>query len=232
MWGRIEKFAVPKFKFGYTVTAGLAEEFKKRYSREYSVIRNLPVLMPFSPSARGRYIVYQGAINEGRGFEYLIPAMKKIRFPLVICGDGNFMHQLKDLIRECDVAGKVDLKGMLLPKDLKEIAAKAALGIGLAEREGINQFHALPNKFLEYMHAGLPQLAMNFPEYKKINDRYQVAVLLDDLTVERVAENINGMMENKNLLKELSNNALKAREVYCWQEEEKKLIQFYQRVFA
>ena len=90
--------------------------------------------------------------------------MKSIPYKLVICGDGNFMQPLKALIDEIGVKNKVELKGMLLPEALREVAAKAALGIGLAEKEGINQFYALPNKFLEYMHAGLPQVAMNFPE--------------------------------------------------------------------
>jgi hypothetical protein len=30
----------------------------------------------------------------------------------------------------------------------------------------------------------------------------------------------------------MRNNALLAREQYCWQNEEKKLIQFYQKIFA
>ena len=120
---------------------------------------------------------------------------------------------------------------MLLPADLKTEAQEATLGIGLAEKEGINQFYALPNKFLEYMHAGLPQIAMNFPEYQRINDQYQIAVLLDDLTIENVCNTINQTMKDETLLLQLQENALKAREIYCWQEEEKKLLHFYQQIF-
>jgi hypothetical protein len=93
--------------------------------------------------------------------------MKSIPYKLVVCGDGNFMEQLKHLIKVNAVENKVELKGMMLPEALREVAEKAALGIGLAEAKGINQIHALPNKFLDYMHAGLPQLAMNFPNIKK-----------------------------------------------------------------
>ena len=182
LWSAIEKFSVPKFSLGYTVSEGLANEFEHRYKRAYLVIRNFPKLQSLQPNVvREKFIVYQGAVNEARGFEYLIPAMRSVNYKLVVCGDGNFMQHLKDLIKQHGVEEKIELKGMMLPEDLKIVAQKAALGIGLAEKEGINQFHALPNKFLEYIHAGLPQIAMNFPEYQKINDQYSVAVLLNNL---------------------------------------------------
>lgn len=231
-WESIERFAVPEFRLGYTVTEGLAAAFKEGYNSQYSVIRNLPKLISYANDLRReKFIIYQGAVNEARGFEYLIPAMKKIDYPLVVCGDGNFMQKLKDLIAANDVADKVQLKGMMLPEDLRILAQKASLGIGLAEKEGINQFHALPNKFLEYMHAGLPQVAMNFPEYRKINDRYKIAVLLDELTVDVVAASINNTMQSESLLQEMNRAAMMAREIYNWQAEEKILLKFYKTIF-
>jgi glycosyltransferase involved in cell wall biosynthesis len=232
VWLAIEKFCVPKFKYGYTVSEGLAELFNEKYQREYIAIRNLPVLRPLDKKiTREKFLVFQGAVNEARGFEYLIPAMKNIPYKLVVCGDGNFMSQLKRLIEENNVRDKVELKGMMLPAEMRPIAQKAALGLGLAEKEGLNQFHALPNKFTDYMHAGLPQIAMNFPEYQKINNQYKIAVLLDFLSVELVTETINEIMTAEQLLNELEENAMKAREVYNWQNEEKKLIDFYQQIF-
>ncbi|MGV3529184.1 MAG: glycosyltransferase [Flavisolibacter sp.] len=233
IWMAIERYAVPQFRWGYTVSEGLAEAFREKYGRSYDVIRNLPVLKPVVKKTKaGKLLLYQGAVNEARGFEWLIPAMKKIRYKLVVCGDGNFMEKLKQLIKENGVEEKVELRGMMLPQQLKEAAAEASLGIGLAESEGINQFHALPNKLLEYMHAGLPQVAMNFPEYQKINSQYRIAVLLDKLDVNEIAETVNRTMEDDALLQETQENALRAREVFCWQQEEKKLLQFYSEIFS
>jgi glycosyltransferase involved in cell wall biosynthesis len=231
-WTIVEKFAVPKFQYGYTVSEGLAEEFKTRYKRDYAVIRNLPVLQPYKEVIREKFLVFQGAVNEARGFELLIPAMKQIPYKLVVCGDGNFMQQLKNLIAENNVIDKVELKGMLQPSELRVIAQRALLGLGFAEKEGINQFHALPNKFLEYMHAGLPQIAMNFPEYQKINKQFEVAVLIDEFSVEAIVKTINQTMEDESQLDNMNKNALTAREMYCWQKEEKFLLQFYQQLFA
>ncbi|MGZ3885865.1 MAG: glycosyltransferase [Flavisolibacter sp.] len=231
-WLAIEKWAVPRYAFGYTVSKGLAEAFEKKYKRQYLVIRNLPFLRAGCPGGeRKDFLLYQGAVNEARGFEWLIPAMKQIPYPLIICGDGNFMPQLQQLIRENGVENKVELKGMLLPDALWEIAQKARLGLCLAEKEGLNQYLALPNKFFDYMHAGLPQIAMKFPEYEKINGGFEVACLIPELSPDILTRTVNQVMEDDVLLARLRDNCLKARKVYSWQEEEKSLRQFYQSIF-
>jgi glycosyltransferase involved in cell wall biosynthesis len=233
IWLGIERFAVPRFKWGYTVSGGLAEVFKDKYQSEYVVIRNLPVLHRNDVNAhREKTLLYQGAVNEGRGFEYLIPAMKTIPYKLIVCGDGNFMTELKQLISKHHVQDKVELKGMVLPRDLPGYTQKASLGIGLSEQEGLNQFMALPNKFFDYMHGGLPQLAMQFPEYEKVNSQFQIAVLIDSLKPEEISNAINSIMQNDELLKQMEYNCLEAREVYCWQSEEKKLLQYYNQIFS
>jgi glycosyltransferase involved in cell wall biosynthesis len=235
LWDAIEKFCVPRFENGYTVSDGLANEFKRRYGRDYLVIRNIPPLdkaakpneMPLSK----KFILYQGAVNEGRGFEYLIPAMREVNHTLVICGDGNFMTQLKDLINVHKVNDKIVLKGMLPPKELQQITKEATAGINLVEKEGLNQYYSLANKFFDYIHAGVPQLSMNYPEYKKINDEFEIAVLIDELHPGEIAAALNKMMENDLLLKRLSENCIKGREELNWQNEEKKLIKFYHQAF-
>jgi len=78
IWKNIEKKTVPSFDFGYTVNEPIAEEFRKMYHRDYGVIMNAPVLRPLAiPEKKEKYILYQGAVNEGRSFETLIPAMKE-----------------------------------------------------------------------------------------------------------------------------------------------------------
>ncbi|MFN2440574.1 MAG: glycosyltransferase [Chitinophagaceae bacterium] len=232
IWTVIEKFSIPKFHYCYTVSEGLAEAFKNEYKIRFETIRNFPVLYSIShePSLN-KYLFYGGAVNEGRGFEYLIPAMKYVDLKLIIAGDGNYMAQLKELIKKNYVEDKVELLGMITPQQLKQLSEQATLGIGLAEKEGINQYLALPNKFLDYMHAGLPQLAMNYPEYRTINHQYNIAILIDELSVEIVSENINEIVNNEQLLRQMRKNCLRAKEVFNWQNEEQKLIRFYKTIF-
>src|ERR1700722_1929389 len=141
-WKRIEKCAVPKFSFGYTVSEPIADEFEKMYGVKYELIRNVP--MPenaFLPEKKEKYILYQGAVNEGRSFETLIPAMKNVDAKLIICGDGNFMQQAKKLVADNDLADKIIFKGMILPDELKNYTINATIGITLFENTGISNYY-------------------------------------------------------------------------------------------
>ncbi|MBC7874928.1 MAG: glycosyltransferase [Ferruginibacter sp.] len=236
-WTRIEKKIVPEFKWGYTVSESIAGEFYRRYKVEYKTIRNVPVLQPlqFTPSPGSpsgeKFLLYQGAVNVARGLEYLVPAMQWINCRLIIFGDGNFMEQLKKLISEYHLENKIELRGMLPPDQLNTISQTAYIGIAVPEKEGLNQYLALPNKLFDYIHAALPQVTVNYPEYEKINSQFEVAVLLDDISPKRIAEAINNLLMDDVLHQRLRDNCLKAREVLNWQQEEKKLLSFYLAVF-
>jgi len=207
-WSRIERVAVPQFRHGYTVSESIADEFRRLYGVSYATIRNIPVLKPLDNlPATEQFILYQGAVNEARGFEYLIPAMKMIIHKLVICGDGNFMDQLKDLVIKNQVQDKVELKGMLQPAELWKISQQATIGIAVPENIGLNQYLALANKFFDYIHAGLPQITVDFPEYKKLNDKYRVAVLVTDIEPKTIADSVNNLMADTVLLEQLKRTA-------------------------
>ncbi len=232
IWTRIERKQVPKFRLGYTVSDSIAAEFKRRYGVQYATIRNITVLKELKQAAGGeKFILYQGAVNEARGFEQLIPAMQWVNCKLVICGDGNFMTQLKQLISRYQLEKKIELKGMMTPDELWAVAQQAHIGIAQAENEGLNQYLALPNKFFDYIHAGLPQITMNYPEYQVLNREYNVAILIDDLNPEIIAAAINNLLADNVLYSTLKINCLKARQELNWQQEEKKLLTFYHSVF-
>jgi len=233
VWQRIEKKAVPKFKWGYTVSESIAVEFHRRYGVSYKTIRNVPLLQELDNMVTSeKFILYQGAVNQARGFEYLIPAMQWINARLVICGDGNFMPKLKKLISDYQLEDKIELKGMLAPSALWTISQQAYIGVAVPEKEGLNQYLALPNKFFDYVHAGLPQVTVDYPEYRKMNKQFEVAVLIDNLAPKRIAAAINNLLVDDVLHRRLKENCLIARQELNWQQEEKKLLSFYQSVFT
>lgn len=231
-WKMIEKFAVPKFKNGYTVSKPIANEFRKMYNVQYEVIRNLPLTDGAERIAAGeRFILYQGAVNEGRSFESLVPAMKKVRSKLVVCGDGNFMEQAKKLTGENGLEQKIIFKGMVAPEDLKQYTKAAYIGVTLFENKGLSNYYSLANRFFDYINAMLPQLCVNYPAYKEINDEYKVAVLIDDLHADAIAKALNNLLEDDVLYHDLQNNCMKARKALNWQIEEQELIIFYNQLF-
>jgi len=233
LWMAIEKFAVPKFKYGYTVNIFIKDELKRRYGVEYEIVRNLPISFPLSTCGEGpgvrevRFIIYQGAVNEGRSFETLIPAMKKVDAPLKIYGKGNFFEQAKKLIADNRLKDKIELAGYIVPEQLKQLTQQACIGLTLFEKTGLNQYYSLSNRFFDYIMAGIPQVCVNYPEYKAINDEYNVALMIDDTDEQTIADALNKLLQDKYLHEQLRQNCVIARKKLNWQHEEKRLIAFF-----
>ena len=232
VWHWVERTFMPRFPKGYTVCVGLADEFKKHYGVTYEIVRNVPVLREMSPaSAEEKFVLYQGAVNKGRGLDQLVKAMEFVNARLVICGDGNFMDILRNEISKNNLSHKVQLKGMMLPEDLRKMTSNAFIAINPFEPHGLNQYLSLPNKFFDYIHACVPQVTMNYPEYKRINDEFDIAVLIDDLEPKTIADGINMLFNNSSLHQKLKSNCVRARQHLNWQKEELKLIGFYKKIF-
>ena len=233
IWKKIERYTVPKFTNGYTVNQPIADEFKKMYGVNYEVIRNIALLREISvPEKKEKFILYQGAVNEGRSFETLIPAMKAVHCPLIICGDGNFMQQTRQLVQENHLEHKVLFKGKVAPDELRTITQQAYIGLTLFENKGLSNYFSLGNRFFDYLHAGIPQVCVNYPVYKEINDKYHIAVLADDIGEKNLAVLLNNLLANEVEYRTLQQNCLKARLALNWQEEEKTLIHFYKNLLG
>ncbi|MDB5192805.1 MAG: glycosyltransferase family 4 protein [Segetibacter sp.] len=235
LWLKVERFAVPKFELGYTVNKFIADEFYNRYGVKYEVVKNMPVVIntAHSPCTIDRFIIYQGAVNEGRSFETLIPAMKMVDANLVICGEGNFFEQAKRLVKQHKLEKKVELRGYVPPAELKLLTPRAFAAITLFENVGLNQYHSLANRFFDYIMAGVPQVCVGYPEYEKINDEYGIAYLIYKTDTDTIAAAFNNLLGDEDLYKKLEQNCLTARQHLNWSTEEQVLVDFYkQKVFS
>lgn len=232
MWLAIERHTVPNFPHGYTVNESYVREYLRMYSVNYSIVRNATVLRPIEiPPKPGKTILYQGAVNHGRCFPELIHAMQFVDTQLIICGEGNFYHEAQALAAELGLGKKVIFKGYVKPEDLRAYTLSAYIGITLFVATSLSNELSLANRFFDYMHAGVPQLAMAYPEYEAINREYEVANLLKDVTPESVAAALNRLLHDGNYYAHLQSECLKAREVYCWQREEERLLDVYETLF-
>jgi glycosyltransferase involved in cell wall biosynthesis len=140
------------------------------------------------------------------------------------------MDECHELVEKFHLHDKIIFKGKVAPQELKAITGTALLGVTLFENNGLNNYYSLGNRFFDYIHAAIPQICVDYPAYKEINDQFEVAVLISDLTPQSIANAINSLLTNVALQDKLRDNCRKARLVYNWQNEEKKLVQFYQRI--
>lgn len=229
VWRKVEAYAVPKIKAGYAVSDAYVRLFKEKYGVDYTVIRNATVKRERLPKVAGMKptILYQGAVNEGRALDQVILAMKEIDAQLVICGVGDLYESLQQFSKEQGLTEKVLFKGFVAPAELRTITASATIGLTLFETRGKSNYYSLANRFFDYMHAGVPQVCNAYPEYEKINAEFGLANLIAEPRAELIAGAINELLTDAALYAKRSAGALAAREVYNWQEEEKKLVRIY-----
>jgi glycosyltransferase involved in cell wall biosynthesis len=234
IWKSIEQKFVPKFTNGYTIGGMYAKEFHRMYKVNYSIVRNATILQQYNNNiiAEKKYILYQGAVNEGRSFETLIPAMLQVNATLIICGNGNRFQTVKNLIAQHQLQDKVLLKGYIEPNKLKEYTQNALIGITLFSDTGKSNYLSLANRFFDYMHAGVPQIAMAYPEYSIINTEFEIAVLLENVETQTIANALNKLLNDHQLHAKMANNTLLCKQKYCWQQEEKTLINFYNNILG
>ncbi len=233
IWKWIEKQTVPHFKYGYTVNQPIADEFAKMYNRRYEVIRSIAVYNEINQQLpRKKFVLYQGAVNEGRSFETLIPAMQMVEAQLIICGDGNFMEQAKKMVNDLGLQEKVIFKGMLTPEALRSITNSAWVGVTLFEKEALSNYYSLANRFFDYIHSAVPQIAVNYPVYREINNLREIAVLIDDLDAASIANALNHLLTDHDHWQMLHENCKVAARELNWQTEEQKLIAFYKNIFG
>lgn len=241
IWEWVGRFTIPKVKAAYTVGTAIAGALSKKYSIPFETIRNVPLHSPINASKIGerlakspKILLYQGALNEGRGIEQMIEAMQQLKTKAVLwlAGEGDLSAVLR---KKALLLGlnedSIKFWGYLRPDELKTLTEQAFLGINLLENKGLNYYFSLANKYFDYMQMGIPSLNMNFPEYKNLNDIYQTSVLLENLDTATIVRAVETLIENENIYQKLANNALETAKILNWEEEEKKLLKIYETLF-
>jgi glycosyltransferase involved in cell wall biosynthesis len=172
------------------------------------------------------FILYQGALNEGRGLEILLEVLVDTNYHLVIVGEGDLSSVLKIRTKELKLENRVHFIGFVMPSKLPSITKRAFIGYNVSENLGLSYYYSLNNKFFDYVAAELPSLVNNFPEYTKLLADFKVG-LLTAYSVTAIRENLDELYSNQlsyNLLKE---QCRLAKQGWNWNRESQTLIDIY-----
>jgi len=141
------------------------------------------------------------------------------------------MVQARQLVQQYGLGEKVIFKGLLSPDELRRVTQSAYIGVTLFDDTGKSNYYSLANRFFDYIHAGIPQVCVDYPAYRTLNNLHEVAVLIKDTHTETIAASLNSLLYNESVYDQLAAHCQTAKQSFNWQEEEKKLIAFYNRLF-
>lgn len=228
-WLYLEKTIIPKLKNVITVSNSIKKHYNNLYGISATVIRNIPKIEKidqknFEINTKGKKVIlYQGAVNMGRGIELMIDTMPLLdEFIFIVFGDGDIVKELKERVTSLDVNDKVKFLGKKTPKELKKLTLNATIGISLEEDLGLNYRYALPNKIFDYLHANIPVITADLPEMRALIEKYAFGEILHKRSPEVLARTIK-LMTKKSYTKELTF----AKEKLNWAHEKKKLISIF-----
>jgi len=234
-WLNIEKRLLPKLKYAYTVSNPIAEIYKKKYNVDFKVIHNYPLrnrisdnyVLPFN-KGENKILIYQGALNIGRGLETLIDVVSGIQgVILILVGDGDIRKSLKKKVAENNLLEKIYFLGKIPFEKMPGITKLADAGISIEEDLGLNYRYAMPNKLFDYIQAGIPVLVSDLPEMRKVVDSYKIGIVLDNREKEYISKSINTLLFDETKRSEWKAGLEKAATDLCWEKEEFKLLEIY-----
>lgn len=234
IWEIVARFAIPRMDLCYTVGPQLGNLLSARYHCSFHVIRNLPFASSGEPSLVAqdpKIILYQGALNEGRGLEQAITAMQAVRdAELWLVGEGDLSAELRQLSMHLKVMDRVKFLGLVRPHELKAITCRAYIGLNLLENKGLSYYYSLANKAFDYIQAGIPSIQMNFPEYQDLHTLYGFFVLVNTPSSSEIIRAIRQLLDDEIFYTHLQNNCLTARAMLTWEKEEPKLLALYRQL--
>lgn len=226
IWKWIEYRYVPRVEYALTVNRSIAEIYRRLYKVKFRVVRNVPAHREPCMDQEFRagftnmqIILYQGALNLGRGLELMIETMNYLENAVfIIAGSGDIEKELHKMVSEKGLQDKVRFRGRLSPDRLFELTCSADLGISLEEDRGLNYRYALPNKIFDYIQARIPVLCSDLPEMARIIRTYGVGIATDEKEPEKLAGII------RFILKERAGGAWRegldrAAADLCWENE-------------
>jgi len=203
-----------------------------------TILRNLPAYVEPEPSFllhdalelphEAKIVLYQGGVQPERGLEELLAAAPEIQGGLVVLlGSGRLKPALQEQAARAGLEGKVLFHDAVPVGDLPDWTACGYVGLQILQNTCFNHYSSLSNKLLEYLMAGVPAIASDLPEMRRVIEDTGAGVLVDTSDPHAIAEAANRLLADESLRREMSEKAKAARRRYCWEEEEHVLVDLY-----
>jgi glycosyltransferase involved in cell wall biosynthesis len=230
-WRALERLAGAHFDAIVAATPGIARSFPPGKT---VVVRNFPLVAETTAFAgptqreRERAVVYLGRISEDRGVWTMLAAAESADATLVLAGP--VPQRLLDDLRRNPAWNRADYRGWLSREEVAVELKRSRAGLLVLEPRQA-YLESLPVKLFEYMAAGIPVVASDFPAWREILAPARCGLLVDPSSPEAVGEAIEWVLEHPEKAGEMgARGRAVVQERYTWERESTELIALYERL--
>ena len=231
-------FALEKWGFRNSTRAITTTEARAMYFHsEYgvpvpTVIQNRAdfyknEVMPKIEKIDGNFrVIYQGGLQEGRGIRTMLEVASRLPdVEFLFVGGGAQSH----LVAESQRNQKNVIYVPTVPScELPKYTVSADVGMQVIRNTCINHYTTDSNKLFEYIQAGIPVIASDFPEIRKVIDSYNVGILVNPSSINDIVDAIIYLKDQE--LEKYSDSISKAQRELSWAVESKKLTDLYDEI--
>lgn len=234
--GHFENFVCRKLGHVVAATPAIRDKFVRAGIRAIDV-NNFPMLGELETdvewSGKAREVCYVGGITAVRGIGQVVAAIALCKSGVRLNVGGRFSEQsTREAVGRSPGWRGVNELGFLSRQEMRSVLGRSVAGIVTFLPEP-NHLNAQPNKMFEYMSAGLPVIASNFPLWREIIEGNDCGLCVDPLDPRAIADAIDHLVENPDVARRMGENGRRAVvERYNWAVEEKKLLALYEQLLA
>jgi len=228
-----ESLTLKKFSAIIAATPHICNILSSKNSRVVT-INNYPIINELSSISRinaqkQNQVCFVGGVTDIRGIKELLVAFRLTKNNTKLVLAGLFSDQnLKTELQKTASWNYVKDLGFLNRTEVSQVLAQSIAGI-VTFLPVPNHINAQPNKMFEYMSAGLPIIASNFPLWKEIIEAHNCGICVDPTKPQEIANAIDFLIANPKLAKDMGENGKQAiNEKFNWTAEEKKLFDLYE----
>ncbi len=231
-----EKLALVPYDAVVAATPSIANRFP---THKTVVVQNFPIFnelldpqrLPYSK--RPHRVAYVGGITPIRGAREMVMAManipEELQVRLLLAGRFSPEELQRELVKEPGW-DRVEYVAWLSREAVARELGRARAGLVLFHPEP-NHLDAQPNKIFEYMAAGLPVIASDFPLWREIVEGEGAGLLVDPEDPGAIAGAIEWLITHPGEAEAMGRRGREAvRKKYSWSLEEKKLLNLYERL--
>jgi glycosyltransferase involved in cell wall biosynthesis len=226
-----ERHACQRFDGVVAATPFIRDKFLAINGRTVDV-NNFPVVGELDVAVPWREkhdeVCYVGDISASRGIREIVRACEYLRSPIRLSLGGRFAEpDLEADVKRMAGWSRVDALGFLDRAGVRNVLGRSIAGL-VVLHPLVNYLDALPVKMFEYMAAGIPVIASDFPLWRDIVEGAQCGLCVDPLAPKAIAAAIDYLFANPDAARTMGERGRQAvLQKFNWSLEEEKFHRFY-----